>query len=184
MSRTHQTSPEEALASYVDEMLGAPTSPEPADPVALPKTNAWRLFEIGSLNIALPRKALRVVQADGSREEFRRPGIEGTWCYEYHDSQQRPKVLVDIEGFLIFEEQLELPDSTGDELHVLEVADTEFALLLRGRELDFDVPEAAMIWSSPERRRQWLSGVSVENKVVVIDLEGLLDIAVERKHKE
>ena len=183
MSRTHQTSPEEALASYVDEMLGAPTSPEPAEPVALPKTNAWRLFEIGTLNIALPRKALRAVEADGGREQFRQPGIEGTWCYEHNDSLQRPKILVDIEGFLISEEGLVLPDSTGNELHLLEIADTGFALLSRGREVELDVPEAEVIWSSTERRRRWLSGVSVENKVVIIDLEGLLDIAVERKRK-
>ena len=183
MSRTHQTSPEEALASYVDEMLGAPTSPEPVEPVTLPTTSAWRFFQFGSLNIALPGKALRAVEANERQEEFRQPGTDGIWCYEYCDSQQRPKALVDIEGFLISEEGLVLPDSTGNELHLLEIADTEFSLLSRGREVELDVPEAEVIWSSTERRRRWLSGVSVENKVVIIDLEGLLDIAVERKRK-
>jgi hypothetical protein len=164
-------------------MLGAPTSPEPAKPVTLPRTSPWRFFQFGSLNIALPGKALRAVEANERQEEFRQPGTDGIWCYEYCDSQQRPKVLVDIEGFLIAEEGLVLPDSTGNEVHLLEIADTEFALLLRGHEVELDIPEAEVIWSSTERRRRWLSGVSVENKVVIIDLEGLLDIAVERKRK-
>ena len=183
MSRTHQTSPEEALASYVDEMLGAPSSPEPARPVTLPTTSAWRFFQFGSLNIALPGKALLAGEANERREEFRQPGTDGVWCYEYRDSQQSPRALLDIEGFLIAEEGLVLPDSTGNELHLLEIADTEFALLLRGREVELEVSEADVIWSSAERRRRWLSGVSVENKVVIIDLEGLLDMALERMRK-
>lgn len=188
MSGIHQMRPDEALESYVDEMLGpVPSEPvEPSEPAGTahgPRASRrWCFFESGFLHIAVPAQALRAIKANGFREVFGTRGTDGSWYCEC-ELQQRQRTLVDIERFLIFEEGLVLPESTGNEVHTLEIVDTEFALLLRGREVELEISEADVIWSSTERRRRWLSGVSVEKKVVIIDLEGLLDIAVERKRR-
>jgi hypothetical protein len=180
MNGSKPRSPTEIVADYMSELLdpaaattdsaAAETSPGES---AHSETGYYMCYLFG-LEIGIP--ADRICADAPMPATTRGVGSAGVLTAERSGGQTF--TLIDLAPLILPPDMpnLEIPvDERAD--HVILVDEGEWAIVAESPSEFVDVAEEQVIWKGPSGRLPWLAGVIPDRRSVLIDLDGLLQMA-------
>lgn len=177
-----------AVERYLDELLGdegmeASADPVPAEPAAqeLPPGTSepeapYLLVQVAGIRLAVPTRAVRSYHEN---TEGLMPGISGhALMPATADLDGIMTAVLDLARVMLPPSRLaRLPALDQRAPYVLELAGVPFALTSEIAREPAYIDSERVQWRGPNGQRQWLAGTCADQKIAILDLDGLAALA-------
>lgn len=177
-----------AVARYLDELLGdeellepAPVSDEvtpeadPAPPGEAEPEAPYLLIQVAGIRLAVPTRAVRSYHENS---EGLMPGMSGhPLMPATADLDGIMTAVLDLAAVMLPSARLsQLPALDQRAPYVLELAGLPFALVSEIAREPAHIDAERVQWRGPNGQRLWLAGTCSDQKIAILDLDGLASL--------
>lgn len=174
-----------AVERYLDELLGdeealeqAPVTddvapaPEPAPPDDAEPEAPYLLIQVAGIRLAVPTRAVRSYHENN---EGLMPGMSGhALMPATADLDGIMTAVLDLAAVMLPPARLaQLPALDQRAPYVLELAGLPFALVSEIAREPAHIDTERVQWRGPNGQRLWLAGTCTDQKIAILDLDGL-----------
>lgn len=166
----------QAVERYLEEMLSfdeaEPGSEDHAEMEPETPQPAYYLLTAAGVRFALPRQAVRTVHT--KQQELLPAAVASEHLTAAVEIDGEIAPILDLATLVLGPERVaQLPNISTRAVILLELAGLPFSIASESEQALVDIDSERVQWRGPNGQRLWLAGTCLDQKIALLDLDGL-----------